>query len=67
MGASAMRVMSRAVVCGLTVSLIGPLPLAALTAGRVIPRPPHNELILLIESVECHRPWSRLGESICFA
>ncbi len=32
-----MRVMSRAVVCGLTVSLIGPLPLGALTAGRVIP------------------------------
>ncbi len=32
-----MRVMSRAVVWDPTVSLIGPLPLGALTAGRVIP------------------------------
>jgi len=61
MGASAMRVMSRAVVCDPTVSLIGPLPLGALTAGRVIPRPQHNELIRPIERVEYHRPWSRPG------
>ena len=62
-----MHVMSRAVVCDPTVSLIGPVPAGGVDCGASDPRPQHSELIRPIECVEYHRPWSCPGEIACFA